>query len=116
MKKAGRALNTNLCPHFAMSRTDLFGVIKIKGLRAFSEVMQEVGISKDSVGCELCKPAIGSILSSLYALGFCRCWDLFAHLSSIKGTTNTSWIPSITKIKTLMIGSSQTFNATARSA
>lgn len=66
MKKAGRTLNTNLCPHFAMTRVDLFNVIKVKGLRTITEVMKEVGISKTSLGCEICKPAIGSILSSLY--------------------------------------------------
>ncbi|EAU81298.2 nitrite reductase [Coprinopsis cinerea okayama7 len=66
MKKAGRVLNNNLCPHFAMSRTDLFSVIKVKQLRSFSEVMDAVGVNKASVGCELCKPAVGSILSSLY--------------------------------------------------
>ncbi|KAG6833876.1 hypothetical protein H0H87_007887 [Tephrocybe sp. NHM501043] len=65
MKKAGRALNTNLCPHFAMSRTDLFSVIKVKGLRSFQMVMENVGTNKTSIGCEFCKPAIGSILSSL---------------------------------------------------
>lgn len=28
--------------------------------------MEAVGIKKDSLGCEICKPAIGSILSSLW--------------------------------------------------
>lgn len=65
MKKAGRTLNNNICPHFSMSRTDLFNVIKVKQLRTFPEIMQTIGINKDSLGCEICKPAIGSILSSL---------------------------------------------------
>ncbi|TFK21046.1 nitrite reductase [Coprinopsis marcescibilis] len=66
MKKAGRVLNNNLCPHFAMSRSDLFQVVKVKQLRMFSEIMEAVGIDKDALGCEICKPTIGSILSSLY--------------------------------------------------
>ncbi|RXW14988.1 hypothetical protein EST38_g10867 [Candolleomyces aberdarensis] len=66
MKKAGRKLNTSLCPHFNMSRTDLFNIIKVKQLRTLPEVMEAVGVDKDSIGCETCKPAIGSILSSLY--------------------------------------------------
>jgi nitrite reductase (NAD(P)H) len=65
MKKAGRTLETSICPHFKMSRTDLFNVIKVKQLKTLPEVMAEVGVNKDSLGCELCKPAIGSILSSL---------------------------------------------------
>ena len=59
-------LNNNLCPHFAMSRTDLFNVVKIKGLRTLQDIMRAVGVKEDSLGCEICKPAIGSILSSLY--------------------------------------------------
>ncbi|KAG6812575.1 hypothetical protein H0H93_013791, partial [Arthromyces matolae] len=66
MKKAGKTLNTNLCPHFAMSRTDLFSVIKVKSLRSFPEIMEAIGVNPSSIGCEICKPAIASILSSLY--------------------------------------------------
>ena len=65
MKRAGYVLNTNICPHFAMARVDLFNVIKVRKLRTFGEVMDTVGIDKNAIGCEICKPAIGSILSSL---------------------------------------------------
>lgn len=66
MKKAGHKLNNDLCPHFTMSRADLFAVVRVKKLRDFTEIMATVGVNKDSLGCEICKPAIGSILSSLY--------------------------------------------------
>ncbi|KAJ7594501.1 NADPH nitrite reductase [Mycena floridula] len=66
MKKAGHQLNNNLCPHFAMSRADLFSIVRVKQLRDFAQVMENCGVKKDSVGCEICKPAVGSILSSLY--------------------------------------------------
>ena len=65
MKKTGRALNTDLCPHFAMSRQDLFNVIKVKNLHSFTEIMKVIGVVGSSIGCEICKPAIASILSSL---------------------------------------------------
>jgi nitrite reductase (NAD(P)H) len=65
LKKAGHLLSNNLCPHFAMSRTDLFSIIKVKKLKDFFEVMSTCGVKKDALGCEICKPAIGSILSSL---------------------------------------------------
>lgn len=68
MKRAGYVLNTNICPHFAMARVDLFNVIKVRKLRTFGEVMATVGIDKNAIGCEICKPAIGSILSSLYVI------------------------------------------------
>lgn len=70
-----------------MSRVDLFNVVKsvnlvsilflavrcadlyecrIKRLQDFPSVMAAVGTKSDSLGCETCKPAVGSILSSLY--------------------------------------------------
>ena len=60
------ALLYRLCIHFKMSRVDLFSVIKIKKLTSFNEIMSVVGVGRDSQGCEICKPAMGSILSSLY--------------------------------------------------
>ncbi|KAJ7128043.1 nitrite reductase [Mycena filopes] len=66
MLKAGHKVNNNLCPHFAMSRADLFAVVRVKKLRDFVEVMQQCGVNKDALGCEICKPTVGSILSSLY--------------------------------------------------
>lgn len=66
MKKAGHALSNHLCPHFAMARQELFSVVKIRKLKTFPEIMEAVGVKQDSLGCEICKPAIGSILSSLY--------------------------------------------------
>ncbi|QRV85667.1 nitrite reductase (NAD(P)H) large subunit [Ceratobasidium sp. AG-Ba] len=66
MQKAGKETNNNLCIHFPMSRTDLFNIVKIKKLKTFSEIVAAASPNKESVGCETCKPAIGSILSSLY--------------------------------------------------
>lgn len=59
-------VNDSLCPHIPMSRQDLFQVIKIKKLHTFRETIDIVGIGNNSQGCEICKPAIASILSSLY--------------------------------------------------
>ena len=39
---------------------------RIKKLMTFGAIMNAVGVKHDSVGCEVCKPAIGSILSSLF--------------------------------------------------
>lgn len=49
-----------------MCRVDLFAVVKIKKLQDFNSIMAVVGVGKDSQGCEICKPAIASILSVLY--------------------------------------------------
>lgn len=49
-----------------MSRQDLFHVIKVKQLKDWPAVIATVGTDPESTGCEICKPAVASILSSLY--------------------------------------------------
>lgn len=66
MKKSGQAISNNLCSHFAMTRQELFTVIKLRKLKTFPDVVKSAGIKPDSLGCELCRPAVASILSSLY--------------------------------------------------
>lgn len=66
MKAQGTEVLNHLCPHFEYSRADLFNIIYVKKLTTFSDVMKECGKQPDSLGCEACKPALGSILASLY--------------------------------------------------
>lgn len=66
MKSMGQEVKNHLCPHFNYSRADLYNIIYAKQLKSFAEVMREAGNNKDSLGCEACKPTIGSILASLY--------------------------------------------------
>lgn len=66
MKAMGSEVLNHLCSHFAYSRADLFNIIYVKKLKNFSEVIKECGKEPDSLGCEACKPALGSILASLY--------------------------------------------------
>jgi NAD(P)H-dependent nitrite reductase large subunit/NAD(P)H-dependent nitrite reductase small subunit len=63
LKKAGRAVVNHLCEHFEYSRTELFAIIKTKSLRSFAEVVESCGKGN---GCEICKPAVASILASLW--------------------------------------------------
>lgn len=48
-----------------MPRVDLLQIVKVKRLKTFREIMDTVGIP-GTFGCEICKPAIGSILASTY--------------------------------------------------
>ena len=66
MKDMGQEVSNHLCPHFKHSRADLYNIISIKGLKDLPAVMREAGTDPNSLGCEACKPAIGSILASLY--------------------------------------------------
>ncbi|GAA5984125.1 hypothetical protein JCM10908_006060 [Rhodotorula pacifica] len=66
MKKAGNTVTNHICVHLKMSRADLFQVVKVKRLRDYRSVMQAASTPPDAIGCELCKPAIASVLASLY--------------------------------------------------
>jgi nitrite reductase (NADH) large subunit len=59
----GREVNRSLCEHFAMSRQELFEVIAVHGYRRFDEIVEGHGRGR---GCDICKPAVASILASLY--------------------------------------------------
>ncbi len=66
MKAMGSEILNHLCPHFEYSRADLFNITYVKKIKTFTEVMKECGKVSDSLGCEVCKPTLGSILASLY--------------------------------------------------
>lgn len=66
MTSMGAEVKNNLCPHFEFSRADLFNVIYVKKIQDFAEVMKQYGREPDSVGCEVCKPTVGSIISTLF--------------------------------------------------
>jgi len=63
LKKAGRKVNTALCEHFNHTRQELFQICKIQQIRSFDELIKQHGQGQ---GCEICKPAVASILASLY--------------------------------------------------
>ncbi|PYI32346.1 nitrite reductase NiiA [Aspergillus indologenus CBS 114.80] len=66
MQDMGQEVSNNLCIHIPHSRVDLYNIIAVKQLKTFEDVMGAVGKNPESLGCELCKPAIASILSSLF--------------------------------------------------
>ncbi|KAH4189732.1 hypothetical protein HBH42_135080 [Parastagonospora nodorum] len=66
MASMGNEVKNHVCPHFEHSRADLFNIIYVKELKDFSAVMKACGKEPESLGCEACKPTIGSIIASLY--------------------------------------------------
>jgi len=62
LKKAGVAVSSAICEHFAFSRAQLFDIVRITGITTFSKLISEHGQGR---GCDLCKPAVASILASL---------------------------------------------------
>ncbi|KAI1880655.1 hypothetical protein JX265_000895 [Neoarthrinium moseri] len=66
MTDMGAEVTNYLCSHFSYSRADLYNIIMVKRLRTLGEVMREAGNDGGSDGCEACKPAVASILASLW--------------------------------------------------
>ncbi|KJZ76928.1 Nitrite reductase [Hirsutella minnesotensis 3608] len=66
MAALGNEVKSYLCPHFNYSRAELYHIIMAKRLTTLPQVMREAGNDKESSGCELCKPAVGSIFASLW--------------------------------------------------
>jgi len=62
LKKAGAEVSSALCEHFAFSRAQLFDIISVTGLRSFSDIIGAHGAGR---GCDICRPVVASILSSL---------------------------------------------------
>jgi nitrite reductase (NADH) large subunit len=63
MKAQGKYIRNVLCEHFDYARQELFDLIKVKALKSYDAVLDTLGHGD---GCEVCKPAIASILASLW--------------------------------------------------
>jgi nitrite reductase (NADH) large subunit len=53
---------TGLCEHFSQSRAELYEILLVTGIDSFAELVAGHGRGD---GCDVCKPAVGSILASL---------------------------------------------------
>ena len=68
----GFEVNNDLCEHFAYSRQELYGLIRVQGIRTFDALLDEHGKGH---GCEICKPTVASILAS--------CWNDYVLKSEL---------------------------------
>jgi nitrite reductase (NADH) large subunit len=62
LEAAGKVVVKGICEHFAVSRQELFEIITIHGYKSFDDVVTGHGKGR---GCDVCKPAVASILASL---------------------------------------------------
>lgn len=58
----GKVVDRSICEHFPLTRQELFDVVAVHGYRSFDQVVEAHGTGR---GCDICKPAIASILASL---------------------------------------------------
>lgn len=63
LKAQGKYVRNIVCEHFDYSRQELFDLVKIHGLKSYDDVLDKLGKGH---GCEVCKPAVSSILASLW--------------------------------------------------
>lgn len=64
LSRQGIEVNNHLCAHFAWSRQELYHLIQVEEIKTFDELLVRYG---QGYGCEICKPAVGSLLAS--------CWN-----------------------------------------
>jgi nitrite reductase (NADH) large subunit len=61
--KLGVEVSNNICEHFPHSRKELADIVRIKKIKSFDELLDGHG---HGLGCDICKPAVGSILASFW--------------------------------------------------
>jgi nitrite reductase (NADH) large subunit len=59
----GVEVSNDICEHFAYSRAELADIVRVKKIKTFEQLIKEHGKGH---GCEICKPAIGSILATFW--------------------------------------------------
>ncbi|PRB65242.1 nitrite reductase (NAD(P)H) [Microbacterium sp. MYb45] len=62
LTKLGQTTSDALCEHFSMSRRQLFDAVRVSEITTFSAIIARFGTGR---GCDICKPALASILSVL---------------------------------------------------
>lgn len=68
LEKRGVQVDHALCAHFSHTRQELFHLIRVEQIKSFGELLQRHG---QGGGCEICKPAVASMLAS--------CWNEHVH-------------------------------------
>ncbi|KAG2182786.1 hypothetical protein INT44_005766, partial [Umbelopsis vinacea] len=66
MKAMGQTVKNSLCVHFEYSRPELWTIAKVQNLKTFSDIAQKASKYPNTTGCEVCKPAVASILAGLW--------------------------------------------------
>ncbi|MGH9000735.1 MAG: nitrite reductase large subunit NirB [Acidimicrobiia bacterium] len=67
LTRKGVAVSDELCEHFAHSRQELMDIVRVGRISTFSELLANAGTG---LGCEICKPAVASMLAALSRAGY----------------------------------------------
>lgn len=82
----GAYIKNVLCEHFDYSRQELFDLLKINDIKTYSAALDNFGTGD---GCEVCKPAVGSILAGL--------WNDLIVKQNVIQDTNDRYLANIQK-------------------
>ena len=63
LSSLGYEVKNDICEHFEYSRKELADIIRVKKIKTFDELLESHGKGH---GCDICKPAVGSILASFW--------------------------------------------------
>ena len=63
LEEAGVEVDRSLCEHFRHTRQELADIVRVREVRTFAELLEGWGHGR---GCEICKPAVASILASFW--------------------------------------------------
>lgn len=86
LELSGRKVKRTLCEHFAYTRQELYDLIKVNGIHTFDQLLDHHGRGD---GCEVCKPAIASLLASI--------WNELVQQQSTIQDTNDRFLANIQK-------------------
>lgn len=79
LAKLGMEVNTDLCEHFPYTRQEIYHLVRVGGIKSFSELLEKHGKGH---GCDICKPTAASILAS--------CWNDYILESEHAGLQDTN--------------------------
>lgn len=63
LEKAGIEVDKSICEHFAHTRQELEHIVRVEEIKTFTGLIESHGTGH---GCEICKPAVASILASTW--------------------------------------------------
>lgn len=63
LTRLGVEVDQSICEHFKFTRQELFHLCQVNGITSFDELLESHGQGR---GCDICKPAVASILASLH--------------------------------------------------
>ncbi len=79
LSKLGVEVNTDICEHFPHTRQELHHIVRVEKIESFDELVAKHGTG---LGCDICKPTVGSILAS--------CWNEFIMKESLAQLQDTN--------------------------